>query len=58
MGKDIVMQAGGGCHGHPDGTTAGAAAMRQAVDAAMKKIPLRKYAKSHKELARAFEKWC
>ncbi len=57
MGNDVTMQAGGGCHGHPDGTVAGAAAMRQAVDATMKKIPLRRYAKTHKELERAFEKW-
>lgn len=32
MGKDIVMQFGGGCHGHPRGTMAGAKAIRQAVE--------------------------
>jgi len=57
MGNDIVMQGGGGCHGHPDGTRMGAAAMRQAVDAAMDGISLKEYAKTHKELARAIEKW-
>ncbi len=31
FGKDIVIQAGGGIHGHPWGTVAGARAMRQAV---------------------------
>jgi len=31
MGTDIVMQFGGGCHGHPGGTVAGAKAIRQAV---------------------------
>jgi len=36
FGKDIIIQAGGGVHGHPSGTKAGAAAMRQAVDAVMK----------------------
>ena len=32
MGRDIVMQFGGGCHGHPGGTVAGAKAIRQAVE--------------------------
>ncbi|MBW2995985.1 type III ribulose-bisphosphate carboxylase [Candidatus Woesearchaeota archaeon] len=57
MGNDIIMQFGGGCHGHPDGTFAGAKAIRQALDAAMKKIPLSDYAEYHRELARALEKW-
>ncbi len=57
FGPDIVIQAGGGIHGHPDGTRAGAAALRQAVEASMKKIPLEEYAKTHRELARSPEKW-
>jgi ribulose-bisphosphate carboxylase large chain len=57
MGKDIVIQAGGGIHGHPDGTAIGAIAMRQAVDATMKNISLNKYAENHYELKRALEKW-
>lgn len=57
LGKDLVIQAGGGVHGHPSGTIAGAKAMRQAVDATMKKIPLKKYAKSHDELKEALEFW-
>jgi ribulose-bisphosphate carboxylase large chain len=57
MGKDVVIQAGGGVHGHPDGTISGARAMRQAVDATLKKIPLKKYAKTHEELRKALEKW-
>ncbi|MGM5482788.1 MAG: type III ribulose-bisphosphate carboxylase [Nanobdellota archaeon] len=40
MGNQIVMQFGGGCHGHPDGTQAGARAIRQALDLSMKNIPL------------------
>jgi len=31
MGKNIVMQFGGGCHGHPDGTFSGAKAIRQRI---------------------------
>ncbi len=57
MGNDVLIQAGGGIHGHPDGTVAGARAMRQAVDATLKKIPLKEYAKTHEELRKALEKW-
>lgn len=57
MGNDVVIQAGGGVHGHPQGSIAGAKAMRQAVDASLKKIPLQKYAQTHEELKQALEKW-
>jgi len=57
LGKDIVIQAGGGVDGHPDGIRAGAAALRQSIDATMQKIPLKDYAESHKELKRALEHW-
>jgi ribulose-bisphosphate carboxylase large chain len=55
--KDIIIQAGGGIHGHPDGTMAGARAMKQAIDAVLSKIPLTEYAKEHRELKRAIDKW-
>ena len=57
MGEDIVIQAGGGIHGHPFGTQAGAKAMRQAVDAVLKKKTLHEYAKTHVELEVALETW-
>lgn len=57
FGNDFVIQAGGGIHGHKDGTIAGAKAMRQAVDAKMKGMPLKKYAETHKELRTALETW-
>jgi ribulose-bisphosphate carboxylase large chain len=57
FGNDLILQAGGGIHGHPDGTVAGAQAMRQAVDAVMKRISLETYASDHTELARALQKW-
>ncbi|MFH1722611.1 MAG: type III ribulose-bisphosphate carboxylase [Candidatus Altiarchaeota archaeon] len=57
LGKDLVIQAGGGVHGHPDGTFAGAKALRQAVDAVMEGIPLEEKAKSCTELAGALEKF-
>ena len=57
LGIDLVINAGGGIHGHPRGTRAGAAAMRQAVDAVMKDLSLKEYAKTHEELRLALEKW-
>jgi len=57
LGKDIIIQAGGGVHGHPSGTIAGAEAIRQAVDAVMKKQTLKEYSKNHKELKEAIEFW-
>ncbi len=57
LGKDVVFQFGGGCHGHPDGTEAGAKAIRQAVDAVLDGIALKDYAASHLELKKAIEKW-
>ena len=57
FGKDIIIQAGGGAHGHPGGTIEGAVAIRQAIDAVMKNIPQREYAKSHPELKMAVDKW-
>ncbi|USH00013.1 type III ribulose-bisphosphate carboxylase [Thermococcus argininiproducens] len=57
LGTDIVLQLGGGTLGHPDGPAAGAKAVRQALDAIIQGISLDEYAKTHKELARALEKW-
>jgi ribulose-bisphosphate carboxylase large chain len=57
MGNDVVIQAGGGVHGHPSGTIAGAKAMRQAVDAVIKNKSLKEYSKTHKELKEALNKW-
>ena len=57
FGKDFIIQAGGGIHGHKDGTKAGATAMRQAVDATLNHISLEEYAKTHKELRTALKTW-
>ncbi len=57
LGRDIVIQAGGGIHGHPDGTVSGARAMRQAVEAVMQGLSLEEYAEEHGELRRALERW-
>ncbi len=55
LGTDIILAAGGGVHGHPDGSEAGARSMRQAIDAAVNGIDLMEYAKEHKELRRMAE---
>jgi ribulose-bisphosphate carboxylase large chain len=57
FGKDFVIQAGGGIHGHSNGTVSGAISLRQAVDAVLKDVSLQEYAKSHKELQVALEIW-
>ena len=56
-GKKIQIQAGGGVSGHPGGLEAGAMAMNQAVDAFIEKRSLKSYAKEHKELKEALDKW-
>ena len=57
FGNDFVIQAGGGIHGHPNGTVAGAKAIRQAVDATLYGKTLEEYAKTHRELALALHQW-
>jgi ribulose-bisphosphate carboxylase large chain len=57
FGLDVVIQAGGGIHGHPRGTEIGATAMRQAVDATLQETRLEDFAKSHKALAEALQHW-
>jgi ribulose-bisphosphate carboxylase large chain len=57
LGKDLVIQMGGGIHGHPKGTLKGAFAARQAIEATIQKKTLKKYAKDHIELKEALEYW-
>ena len=57
LGKDLVIQAGGGVHWNPRGSKYGAMAMRQAVDAVMKGINLKEYAKTHRELRETLDKF-
>jgi len=57
LGNDIIIQAGGGIHGHPKGTKAGAKAMRQAIEAVMAQCSLKEWAENHKELKEALRKW-
>lgn len=57
LGNDIIIQAGGGVHGHKMGTKAGAKSLRQAIQATMNNISLNKYAKKNKELKVALSQW-
>ncbi len=55
FGKDVIIQAGGGVHGHPDGSKAGAKALRDAINATLEGVSLQDY--ESPELKRALEKW-
>lgn len=58
-GPDIVIPAGGGMLGHPDGYTAGAKSWQQAIAGTMSDEDFIEFAKhpENKELRRALEKW-
>ncbi|MFH0890220.1 MAG: type III ribulose-bisphosphate carboxylase [Candidatus Aenigmatarchaeota archaeon] len=57
LGNDVVVQAGGGIHGHPSGTKKGAMAFRQSIDATTKGVTLDEYSKTHAELSEALKHW-
>jgi ribulose-bisphosphate carboxylase large chain len=56
-GRDVIVQAGGGIHGHPDGTRAGAEAFRAAAEAWTAGESLESRAEDVPALATALEKW-
>ncbi len=57
LGKDIVIQMGGGIHGHPSGSFRGARAARQAIEAVMNKKTLKEAAGENMELKQALDFW-
>lgn len=57
LGDDQVINAGGGIHGHPDGTEAGGRAFVAAMEAVRKGISLELAAQDSKELAAALALW-
>ncbi len=59
LGKDFIVNYGGGIHGHPDGTYEGAKAAIQSVEASLQNIPLEQYARKakNKALKTALQKW-
>lgn len=57
-GRDVVINAGGGIHGHPQGARAGARAMRQAIELALAGRPFTEpLPVGHNELATAIARW-
>ena len=57
FGTNIMIQLGGGVHGHPQGSHAGAIAMRAAVEAYLDKIIPEEKAKNCPELKEALKLW-
>ncbi len=57
FGHDVVVNTGGGVHGHPMGAAAGGRAFRQAIQATLEGTDLQTYASSHSELAEAIRLW-
>ncbi len=53
LGSDVLILAGGGIHGHPGGTVAGARSMRQALDVALGERDL----VNSPEMLAAVERW-
>ncbi len=57
-GKDVIINAGGGVHGHPMGSQAGMTAVRQAIDLCMKGYsPEKMKANAPTELKEALALW-
>ncbi len=54
---DFITTMGGGIHSHPEGTSSGVKAVLQAFDAWYNQIPIDEYAKEHRELELAIEKF-
>lgn len=57
FGQEVVVNAGGGVHGHPMGAAAGGRAFRQAIEAKLQNNALVEYAKEHPELQAAITAW-
>jgi len=56
-GPDVTVMAGGGVHGHPGGTMAGARALRAAAEAVAEGKSLKEKAGEVPELKAALKKW-
>lgn len=59
FGQDVVVNAGGGIHGHPMGTAAGGRAFHQAINATLQGVPLAEAGQQagNEELAKAIAAW-
>lgn len=57
FGQDAAFAYGGGVHGHPGGSRAGARAVRAAVEAGAQNVPLEQAARESPELRQALDLW-
>ncbi|UOF90455.1 2,3-diketo-5-methylthiopentyl-1-phosphate enolase [Fodinisporobacter ferrooxydans] len=57
LGMDLIVNAGGGVHGHPMGPAAGGQAFRQAIAAVLAGQSLERAAESQEELRIALQVW-
>jgi len=57
LGTNLIVQAGGGIHGHPGGTHEGAKALREAVDAYTSGQSVAAAAEEHEALGTALDEW-
>jgi 2,3-diketo-5-methylthiopentyl-1-phosphate enolase len=57
FGNQLIVNAGGGIHGHPQGSTAGGKAFAAAISAMVQGRSLQEAANEVPELAQAIEKW-
>ncbi|MGA5688021.1 2,3-diketo-5-methylthiopentyl-1-phosphate enolase [Cytobacillus pseudoceanisediminis] len=57
FGKDSVINAGGGVHGHPDGARGGGLAFRQAIDLILNGASLTDAPSNFHELKKAIDLW-
>ena len=53
----MLFNFGGGIHGHPDGTAAGAKAIVQSLEATLQGVTLTDASSTKPELKKALEKW-
>lgn len=57
FGDEVILNFGGGIHGHPQGSFEGAKAVVQAVEAVKSGVSLEEYGKTHEALKIALEHW-
>ncbi len=57
VGADCCIQLGGGIHGHPDGSQAGARALRDVIDGWLDDRRVEDVAQESKPVRQALDKW-
>lgn len=57
FGDDLILNAGGGIHGHPNGPAQGGKAFLEAIEAVQSGVELIAYAQDHDALRGAIATW-